>query len=115
MDLIFGNLAVLIPRGGMVDPWLCVPAFQQVCYYRILFVRIITKAYQFPPFISAIPNYKIEMLLLFFRHRHNKQASPTRVSICFNTCLENGPALTHIRSIEHFTGREDLIPIQISE
>jgi len=31
--LIFGNLAVLIPLCRMVDPWLCVPAFQQVCYF----------------------------------------------------------------------------------
>jgi hypothetical protein len=32
--VVFGNLAVMVTRGVTVDPWLCVPAFQQVCLYR---------------------------------------------------------------------------------
>ena len=34
-DFIFGNLAIMIPLCGILDPWLCVPAFQQVCYFRM--------------------------------------------------------------------------------
>ena len=32
---IFGGLAVIVPRGGTVDPWLCVAGFHRVCYYRM--------------------------------------------------------------------------------
>jgi hypothetical protein len=35
-ELTFGNLAILITRGVIVDPWLCVPVFRRVCSYRVL-------------------------------------------------------------------------------
>jgi hypothetical protein len=35
-ELIFGNLAIMITRCVTVDPWLCVAAFQRVCYYRMV-------------------------------------------------------------------------------
>jgi hypothetical protein len=32
--IIFGGPAVLTPRGGMADPWLCVTGFHRFCFYR---------------------------------------------------------------------------------
>ena len=34
VSLTFGSLAVIISTCEIVDPWLCVPAFRRVCYYR---------------------------------------------------------------------------------
>jgi hypothetical protein len=35
IDFIFGNLAIVTVYYTALDPWLCVPVFQQVCYFRI--------------------------------------------------------------------------------
>jgi len=32
--VIFGDLAVVTTSCVVLDPWLCVPAFRRVCYYR---------------------------------------------------------------------------------
>jgi len=34
---ITGGLAIIVPAWGTLDPWLCVPAFRQVCPW-ILYV-----------------------------------------------------------------------------
>ena len=42
--VVFGNLAVLIPFFGMVDPLALRPRLSTGLPFRILFVHIITKA-----------------------------------------------------------------------
>src|SRR5262245_184243 len=35
-----GNLAIMIPRGGILDPWLCVSRFRVICLYRTSFGKV---------------------------------------------------------------------------
>jgi hypothetical protein len=33
-SIVFGGLAIMDVLGTSLDPWLCVPGFHRVCYYR---------------------------------------------------------------------------------
>src|SRR5689334_24998704 len=68
MIFIFGNLAIvsLLACPGYcfrtaaqdLDPRLCVPDFQRVCYFRILTDDIIATSSMILPFTSVIWTYK---------------------------------------------------------
>lgn len=66
----FGNLAVVVSgtvRSETVDPWLCVPAFRRVCYYRTIF-RILSKIVEITTYIWSISDMmKITFYICFSR------------------------------------------------
>jgi hypothetical protein len=34
VEIVFGNLAIMVMPSTTVDPWFCVPTFRRVCLYR---------------------------------------------------------------------------------
>ena len=55
--------------------------------FRTLYDYIIATEKEITPFILVISTYRIATPILFFWQAYDKEAPPTHIPVCFNTCL----------------------------
>jgi hypothetical protein len=67
--VIFGNLAILIPYGGMVDPMALRPRLSTGLLLSDVVGYIIARDGRITPFILVIPAYRIETIILLVSRR----------------------------------------------